>query len=231
MIDVKLPIRKSFYECLNGSLTGPLSSVVGVYDDVQKLSDTSSLYVLLENQSGTPLPNFDIYASHEDILVSIVQRNPGRVAKSQVDAIAVQILALVLPTIKYNGLPIQSGTQFLDVQVAQDTYQTFNLQQGDAVIRRMITFEMDCYQCDPIAPPSNTGFGMFKKTSTDFTSATNCPIPELAGLNIVVYLNPIKWLEEGVDFTNLPSGGFNITIPGFDSGADIFVFYVTKKEN
>jgi hypothetical protein len=234
LIDVKFPIRKAVYECLNGNVLDLEGNVLNVYDDEQKLGDFFSTYILLEQQSGTPTDeNQTIFASHEDILVSVVKKNPGRVSKYQVDFIANQILSLVFPTIQQNGLPIQSGVQILDLRLGQDQYQTFTLEQGDAVIRRMLTFEMDAFQCDPITPPSQGGFGMFKKTSTDFTTATNCPIPELAGLGIVVYLNPIKWLEEGTDFTNLPSGGFNITIPGFNA-ADAngpYVFYATKKEN
>jgi hypothetical protein len=239
MIDVKLPIRKAFYQLLNGALNDPSANPVNVYDAVQKLADQAMLYVLLENQTSIPTNNQVQFASHEDITLSIVQRNPARVARSQVDYIASQILGLVLPNQGTNGLPTQFGVQFLDVQVAQDTYQTFYLENNDAVVRRLITFEMDCYQTGgaigtPAAPLFDV-MGMLRFTQADFTSATTLPIPQLAGQKLAVYLNGVRWFDGpengGIDFTYLPGGGINVTVPGFDATTHNYVLWIAVKAN
>lgn len=150
MIDVKKLIRQAFFQLLEGNLRDPFNAIVHVYDDVQRLEDTTNLYVIMETQTGTPTNNFAQFASKEDILLSIVQKAPGRVARSQVDLIASQIFSAVLPHPNtMNGLPAQPGVLFLNVQLAQDAYQDFFLQQNTAVTRRLITFVIDCYQTNP----------------------------------------------------------------------------------
>lgn len=146
MIDVKYPLRTAYYQRLHNQLIGEDFSFVPVYDGVQALGDNDSLYVLLEQQSGTATNNHEQFASHESILISVVKKDFGRVARSQVDFIADQILSLVCPNPKQNGLPNQSGIQILDVQMNDDQYQEFFLENNNAVVRRMLNFTQDIYQ-------------------------------------------------------------------------------------
>lgn len=77
-----------------------------------------------------------------------------------------------------------------------------------------------------------SGEGVFKVTSADFTTATNCPITALVGLTLAVYWNDTnKFLDHGTDFTELVGGGFQILIPGFDSSTATYTFYVFVQTN
>ena len=64
-------------------------------------------------------------------------------------------------------------------------------------------------------------------TSANFINATDCPIVGYNGLNILVHWADIpKSLIGGTDVQALAGGGFRVLIPGFDSGAATFTFWV-----
>lgn len=146
MIDMKYNIRLAFFQCLNLNCQSMDNLPVKVYDDVQTLGDVDTTYILLENQTGTPTNNQAGYASKEDIMVTVVAKDPARVNRRLVDYIANQALQLLLPTIKTNGLVTAANLQFLNLQLAVDQYQDFFLENAQAVCKRMMTFSLDCYQ-------------------------------------------------------------------------------------
>jgi len=64
-------------------------------------------------------------------------------------------------------------------------------------------------------------------TSANFTTATDCPIAALNGLNItVLWVDPPKPLILGTDFSALAGGGFRVLIPGFDKSLGTYTFWV-----
>jgi len=72
-----------------------------------------------------------------------------------------------------------------------------------------------------------TNYQALQVTSADFINATDCPIVGYNGLNILVHWADIpKSLINGVDVQALVGGGFQILIPGFNSGAGTFTFWV-----
>jgi hypothetical protein len=90
------------------------------------------------------------------------------------------------------------------------------------ILRRIISWINSGGTTGPTIAPALTVVN-----SSNFTSSTDCPIPPLAGLNItVLWLDPPKPLILGTDFTILAGGGFRILIPGFNSGAATFTFWV-----
>jgi hypothetical protein len=65
-------------------------------------------------------------------------------------------------------------------------------------------------------------------TSANFINATDCPLTTFAGKNIAVFFNENnKFIEKDAsEWDDLPGGGFKVLIPGFDSSAANFHFYV-----
>ena len=54
-------------------------------------------------------------------------------------------------------------------------------------------------------------------TSADFTTSTDCPLPSLIGKKLALFWNDVpKYLYKGVDWHDLPGGGFSIDILDFD---------------
>src|ERR1700761_1706845 len=103
MIDVKLGIRKAYYDLLSGALTYN-TNLVPVVDDVKNLGDAANPYVLLSNQAGVDASTFATFDSTDTIVLDIVYKGGSRVNKAIVDAVAGQILPLVLPAPGRNGL-------------------------------------------------------------------------------------------------------------------------------
>lgn len=79
----------------------------------------------------------------------------------------------------------------------------------------------------------STFAGPFEITSSNFTTATVCPIPLLDGLNIIVYLNGVGYLKKGTDWQDHAGGGFEVLLSGFNSATTNVndVFYVSLKGN
>src|SRR5881628_3167605 len=145
MIDVKKPIRKAYYELLNGALSYG-SANVPVSDDVKKLADTASVYVILSNQTGSDSGTMQSFDSDETIVLDIVYKGSSRVNKEVVDNVASQIFNLVLPRPGEDGLPQQMGVQINCVRVSGDEYLTMSLNNSNSVVRRLITFKQHVRQ-------------------------------------------------------------------------------------
>ncbi len=137
MIDVKGPLRTSYYTLLNGALTFN-AVAVPVSDSVEKLTDTSDLYVLLTQQNGNSQNTQDSWDSEETMLVDIVARGT-RVSKATLDNIANQIFALLFPT-KHGRSLSGTGITVANLRVTDDRYLIFTTTGGKNVQRRLITF-------------------------------------------------------------------------------------------
>ena len=71
----------------------------------------------------------------------------------------------------------------------------------------------------------------FQYSSSDFSTATNLPIPILNGLSLVVEMKGIGKLIKGTDWQDLAGGGITMLIPGFDATANSYDIFVTVKAN
>jgi hypothetical protein len=137
MIDVKAPLRTAYYSLLNGQLTFNASNVP-VSESVEKLADTSDLYVLLTQQNGQSQNTQDSWDSEETMLVDIVARGT-RVSKSTLDNIANQIFTLLFPS--HHGRSLTgTGITVANLRVTDDRYLVFTTTGGKNVQRRLITF-------------------------------------------------------------------------------------------
>lgn len=144
MIDVKLFIRKAYLDLLTGLTYG--GNPVPVTDDAKSLGDTSNPYVLLSNQAGADASSFQTFDSMETIVLDIVYKSGARVNKAVVDAVAGQILALVLPTPGTNSLSPDSSIAINCVKLNDDRYIPFTLNNSNTVIRRLLTFKQHVRQ-------------------------------------------------------------------------------------
>lgn len=78
---------------------------------------------------------------------------------------------------------------------------------------------------------NNIGANVAPVASADFTTSIDCPIPALKGAAIEVYWDESqRFLEKDAgEWTDLPGGGFTVTIPGFDKSLANYHFYVFKR--
>lgn len=74
---------------------------------------------------------------------------------------------------------------------------------------------------------TNGGGAPLMVGSANFSNATDCPLTALNGLSLQLFANDLnKYLILGTDWNPLSGGGFTILIPGFDSTAQNFTFFV-----
>lgn len=101
--------------------------------------------------------------------------------------------------------------------------EAFHDMRLNAILLQMVDL------CD-ISSGGNGGTGSIvaQVTSANFINATDCPLTTFKGKNIAIFFNEnAKFIEKDAsEWTDLPGGGFKILIPGFDSSAANFHFYV-----
>lgn len=227
MIDVKQPLRTAYYSLLNAALTYN-AQPVPVADDVLRLNDASTLYVLLSNQSGSDSSTFQTFDSQETLVLDIVFKAASRANKQAVDNVAGQILALLLPAPGYNNLPGQIGVQFDCVRLTDDRYLTMTLNSSNTVVRRLLTFTHHVRQTGiNTVPPIPVIPGIpHPIRSTDFTTLNTYVNSALNGKTYSLYLNGIAFLDPMTAWAYLPGGGFTILLPNFDATVNSYEIYL-----
>lgn len=173
MIDVKRPLRKAYYELLDGNISVNGHNVP-VSDDVKKFGETATMYVILSTQTGSDDSTFSSFDSQEDIILDIVFKSKGRTNKDALDSIATQILGMVLPVPAFNALPTQIGVDFHCVQLINDRYLGFELAGSTSISRRLLTFTQKVRQT------GNTGAQPPNPDSIQYASQVTNEVP--AGL-------------------------------------------------
>lgn len=141
MIDVKLGVRKAFYEALNGNLLYNAVQVP-VSDDIKPTGNTSPIYVILATQTGAEKNTFSGWASDETIDLDIIFKASTQASKQPLDLVAAMIIEIICPTITTSGLPAQPGMQFLNVKLQSDRYLSLALNASNTVERRILTFKL-----------------------------------------------------------------------------------------
>lgn len=226
MIDVKTPLRRAYFQCLNGNISVSGNNVP-VYDDVTKLGNTSDPYIILSAQSATDNSSFQTFDSVEDITVEIIQKASGRTNKEVIDFIAGQVMNLVLPTRTTNGLTAQNGLQINCISLYQDRDLSMVLSAATSIGRRILVYRQKVRQTGdgtpgPVNPPITVPT---RVTSDEFTTATTYSNPALDGLTYKLFWNDDSiYLERGVDWDYLPGGGFVILISDFNASAANYIF-------
>lgn len=146
MIDVKLPLRKAYYTLLSGNVIYN-STPVPISSDIKKLADNAAqTYIIISNQNGNDTSTMASFDTTESITLDIVCKAQTRVNKETIDSIANQILTLVMPSPRANGLPVQAGVHFDCVQLTSDRYLDLVINQGSTVNRRLLTFSQKVRQ-------------------------------------------------------------------------------------
>lgn len=143
MIDVKHPLRKAYYECLNGNLTFK-GLAIPVGDDTVDFD--GDVYVVLASQTGYDNGTFQTFDSVETIDIDIVGKARHFSNKNVVDFIANQIVNLIQPTKQTYGLPDQDGVQINCISLSADRYLTFSLNDSNSVVRRILTYKQKVRQ-------------------------------------------------------------------------------------
>lgn len=228
MIDVKAPIRKAYYDLLNGSLFVNGVSVP-VSDDLKKLQDASAnMYVLLTNQQSTNLDTMQSWDSQEDMVVDIVYK-AARTNKETVDSIAGQILNRVLPAPGIDGLGIQTGVQINCVRINSDQYLPIALGQTQTMTRRIITFRQRARQTlDSTVMPGLSK--ITRVTSSDFTDSDTYNNANLSGVPFELFFNSAsRFLDYGIEWEYQLGGGFKVLLPDFNATLNVYEFYVLLK--
>lgn len=66
-------------------------------------------------------------------------------------------------------------------------------------------------------------------TSAAFANATDCPLPDFEGREIIVFWNEAsRYIKKDAgEWDDLPGGGFKVLVDGFDSTADLYHFVIT----
>lgn len=226
MIDVKQPVRQAYYDLLNGALTFG-GNPVPVSDDIKKLADNSTIYVILSNQTGIDSSTFQTFDSEETIVLDIVYKAGARASKEVVDNIAGQICMLVLPAPGINGLTSAPGVQINCVKKSDDRYMTLALNSSNSVVRRLLTFSQHVRQTGSagIPPPFVPLTNPIK--SADFTTPTKYLNASLKGRIYSLFLNDSPgFMEEGVDWQYDPAGGFEILLPNFNATLNSVIIYL-----
>lgn len=69
-------------------------------------------------------------------------------------------------------------------------------------------------------------------TSADFSNATDCPLPQLAAFDLIIYMYEYNnfLLQSLNQWEALPGGGFKVTLAGFDSTTINYHFVLLLKE-
>lgn len=137
MIDVKQLLRAAYYSLLNGHLVYN-GNIIPVSDSVEKLADTSDIYVLLTQQYGTPVLTQQSWNSEETMLLDIVSRGT-RVSKNVTDNIASQIFSLLFPSHSVSSGLVPVGINITSARVTDDRFLVFGQTGGKNVTRRLIT--------------------------------------------------------------------------------------------
>lgn len=225
MIDVKLPVRKAFYDLLMGALTYN-TNLVPVVDNMKNLGDASPMYVLLSNQTGNDASTFQTFDSSETIVLDIVYKAGSRANRDAVDNVAAQILPLVLPAPGTNGLNPSPTIQLNCVQLHADGYLNLQMNSSNTVIRRLLTFRMHCRQTGLTTPTPPIPSFTNPINETNFTSATQATIPSLNNRSYLLYLNGVGFLTAGTQWNYIAGGGFEILLPNFDSTKNSYTFYL-----
>jgi len=139
MIDVKEPLRASYYGLLNNRIVIG-SSTIPIADSVQKLgTNTPETYVIMTTQNGNSQNTHHSWMSEETMTLDIVTRGT-RVAKSTVDRIASQIFTLMFPRPNQFSNLDQSIISIINVRVTDDREIVYSVSGGQNVTRRLITF-------------------------------------------------------------------------------------------
>jgi hypothetical protein len=226
MIDVKNPVRKAYFQLLNNNLFYGGEGVP--VSDGETLG--KKLYVILAAQSGVDNSTFQSFDSNEDIVIDIIYKASSKASRQPVDAVASQILSLVLPSPAYNGLPGQAGIQINCVKLSDDRDLDLSENQSNAMRRRILTFSQKVRQTGSISVVPTPG-SPFKNniTSSDFINATDYRNNALSGINYVLYLNGEVFLVEDRDYQKLSGGGFRILLPGFDALANLYSIFVIRQ--
>ena len=227
MIDIKQPLRQAYYDLLNGVLTYN-GNAVPVVDDVKKLADLATIWVLLNNQAGSDLSTFQTFDSEETIVLDIVFKATTRANKEIVDNIAGQILPLVLPAPGISGLISGPGMQINCVKLKDDRYVPLMLNNSNSVVRRLLTFSQRVRQTGsagsipaPFAPLKNPIL------SSDFTTTMSYLNASLKGRTYQLFLNDSPgFLQYGIQWQYNSAGGFDILIPNFSAALDNVIIYL-----
>lgn len=224
MIDVKLPIRKAFYDLLSAALTLN-TNLIPVVDDAKNLGDASMTYVLLSNQAGAPANTFQTFGSMETIVLDIVAKAGARTNKEIADLVASQIIPLVITGPGSNGLIPGPQIQINCVELSDDRYLTLAMNSSNAVVRRLLTFKMRVTQTGSTTPVTPIPAFRNPITSPDFANATEYINGNLKGRTFLLYLNGIGFLMPD-QFSILPDGGFQILINNFNSTQNSYTFFL-----
>lgn len=130
MNDIGQKLRKSYFQALNGNITYEGGVIPIVDEKLDANITTHDIYVLMQEQNETEVPNRTIPITDCDMNMRIVARLSDSGNKEVVENISNQILNLLFPVYNRNALTIDSplillyakktGAEYLPLIKGQD---------------------------------------------------------------------------------------------------------------
>lgn len=143
MRDVSGPIRKKYFELLNGVLLIN-SNLVPVYDDYIPNTVATPWYVIIEVTSDVEIPTKTSVISDTSVQLSIFTKDTTANSGRAVDSIAGQVYDIIYPT-QNSKISLEPEFQVVFMNRSNDT-RLRALQTNNAIfINRFITFSHKIY--------------------------------------------------------------------------------------
>lgn len=143
MKDVNYPIRKKYFELLNGNLIYN-NAAVSVYNKYLPSVISASSYVVINTISNTIIATKNSHITNTSVQLSIFTKDTTANDGKAVDSIADQIYQIIYPT-PNSKISLEPDFQVVFMQPENDNSQTA-LQTNTAIyLNRFITFSHRIY--------------------------------------------------------------------------------------
>lgn len=140
MKDLDKILRKAVFDSLDGNLSG-----TKVFDEVKKIGDTDSLFVLLGGQRSIKDPSADnLWARRNTIEIIITHKQTVSVTKDLIDEKSDEILEILFPS--YDSfIAAPSGVQFLNPDFESGVIQPM-IFSNETIMAKVLTISVTIIQ-------------------------------------------------------------------------------------
>lgn len=140
MRDVGTPLRKGYYNALDGNLTIGATNIP-VYDGKVEGSISHDVYVLIQDSSTVSKNSMDHFAYETTITIDIKQRLKAVVSHEQIETISDQIHQIVKPTPRTLGVTIDSPFKLIIIAVDNNnTDRPAEVNTGEFMVSKSLRF-------------------------------------------------------------------------------------------
>ncbi len=138
MKDIDKILRKAVFDALDGNISVP------VFDEVKKIGNTQTLFVILGGQRTKRDPTADgLWARRCTIEVIITQKTGSSVSKDDIDDVSNEILEILFPDYDTFGVSSPSGFQFANEDFETGTTNRLQLTPTESVIAKVLLISVN----------------------------------------------------------------------------------------